>query len=398
MTREGELGRRVSPRQLPAVLLLSPFLVTSPLICLLLSTTSIIKRDQSHQGYTGHVSQLLHVDTDLGHLNHLLVSYQLRRSIIMSLALCKALSALSFWNPLVVRTFSSSVIGFADAGCTEEFAEELSVADKQKEARARQVAVQRAYLQRVRADPERLKRYKSARSIASKKQYQRITKDPERYEKIKIANAISNKELYQRIKKDPKRYKEYLSRKQKELAIAYKSLSWRDKHAAASQRWQDRKREEDPAFVERRREGSLQHYRKNAATIEYRMRRSFALWTQHPWVCELPWKTHTPIYSQEKVRHVCATCGSYRIDGTKYVCEGTDTASQNSPDGVLRCATFTCRIACKVLLSVTENVIAPMGQTQSLSTAVYVTTGEGLVIRYGSVVVYRHPERKFTRI
>jgi hypothetical protein len=99
------------------------------------------------------------------------------------------------------------VIRFADAGRTEEFAEKLSVADKQKEARAMQVAVHRAYLQRVRADPERLERYKSARSIASKKQYQRITKDPERYEKI-------------------------LSGKQKN----YKDLSWRDKHTRSTQR------------------------------------------------------------------------------------------------------------------------------------------------------------------
>jgi hypothetical protein len=233
----------------------------------------------------------------------------------MSLALCKALSALSFWNPLVVRTFSSSVIRFADAGRTEEFAEELSVADKQKEARARQVAVQRAYLQRVRADPERLKRYKSARSIASKKQYQRITKDPERYEKI-------------------------LSGKQKN----YKDSSWRDKHARSTQRWSQRKREVDPDFVEKTREDSRQHYLKVAATIEYRMRRNFADWTQYPWVCELPWKTHTPIFSQEKVRQVCASCGSYRIDGTKYVCEVMDTTSLKSPDGVSRRSTVTYRI------------------------------------------------------
>jgi hypothetical protein len=43
------------------------------------------------------------------------------------------------------------------------------------------------------------------------------------------------------------------------------------------------------------------------------------LWTKQPWVCRLPWKTHTPIPSKDKIRRVCAACGTYRLDGTKYV-------------------------------------------------------------------------------
>jgi hypothetical protein len=189
MTQEGELGRRVSPRQLPAVLLLSPFLVTSPLICLLLSNTSIIKRDQSHQGYTGHVPQFHQCDTELRRLNHLLVLYQLRGSIIMSLALCKALSALSFWNPLVVRTFSSSMIRFADAGHVDKTTEWQAVGDKEKEAKARRAASQRAYVQRIRADPERYEIFKRVHPIASKKQYQHLKRDPERYEEFSNRRA-----------------------------------------------------------------------------------------------------------------------------------------------------------------------------------------------------------------
>jgi hypothetical protein len=50
---------------------------------------------------------------------------------------------------------------------------------------------------------------------------------------------------------------------------------------------------------------------------------------------------------------------------------------------------------CKVLLSVTETLIAPLwGPTRSLSTALCVTTDEGLAIRYCSVVVYHLPHKK----
>jgi Skp family chaperone for outer membrane proteins len=254
-TREGELGRRVSPRQLPAALLLSPFLVTPPLICLLLSTTSIIKRDQSHQGYTGHVSQFYRFDTELGHLNHLLVLYQLRGSIIMSLALCKALSALSFWNQLVVRTFSSSMIRFADAGHVDKTTEGQAVGDKEKEAKARRAASQRAYVQRIRADPERYEIFKRVHAIASKKQYQHLKRDPERYE-------------------------EFSNRRAKQQAIAYENFSWRDKYATKRQDYNHRRREEDPRHVEKMRERSRRFHRENAAAPGFPMRRRLALWTQ----------------------------------------------------------------------------------------------------------------------
>jgi hypothetical protein len=48
-----------------------------------------------------------------------------------------------------------------------------------------------------------------------------------------------------------------------------------------------------------------------------------------------------------------------------------------------------------VLLLVTETSIDPLwGLTQSLPTALYATSGEGLAIRYGSVVVYRLMHKK----
>jgi hypothetical protein len=50
---------------------------------------------------------------------------------------------------------------------------------------------------------------------------------------------------------------------------------------------------------------------------------------------------------------------------------------------------------CKVLLSVTGTLVAPLWDpTRSILTALYITTGKGLAIRYGSVVMYRLPHKK----
>jgi hypothetical protein len=129
----------------------------------------------------------------------------------MSLALCKALSALSFWRPPIARTFSSSLVWFADAGHTKS-TEELSIADKEAEARVRKAAYHRAWRQRQREDPEKQKEFKSAQSIANKKKYQRLKDDPERLERSR-------------------------SRRREITANAYKDLSWRDKQAVRMQHW-----------------------------------------------------------------------------------------------------------------------------------------------------------------
>jgi hypothetical protein len=97
----------------------------------------------------------------------------------MSLALCKALSALSFWKPpSLIRPFSSSLAQFTDAGRIDKTTQEPSTADKETKVRARQAAAQEAYLQRVRADPERLEKFSIADSISHKKLYQRMKMVP----------------------------------------------------------------------------------------------------------------------------------------------------------------------------------------------------------------------------
>jgi hypothetical protein len=64
----------------------------------------------------------------------------------MSLALCKALSALSFWKPpSLIRPFSSSLAQFTDAGRIDKTTQEPSTADKETKVRARQAAAQEAY-------------------------------------------------------------------------------------------------------------------------------------------------------------------------------------------------------------------------------------------------------------
>jgi hypothetical protein len=191
----------------------------------------------------------------------------------MSLALCKALSALSFWQPPILRTFSSSVVRYKDAGHIKP-TEELSIVDKEADARARNAAYQRAYRQRLRKDPEKWEKFKSAESIANKKQYERVRNDP--------------------------------------------GLSRRTQHAICM-RHRQRKKEQDPIYVERKRERSRQYYLENGTHSATQIKRGFNAWTKQPWVCQLPWKTHTPIPSKDKIRRVCAACGTYRLDGTKYV-------------------------------------------------------------------------------
>jgi hypothetical protein len=211
----------------------------------------------------------------------------------MSLALCRALSALSFWKPPIARTFSSSLVRFADSGDTKP-TEELSIADKEAEARARKAAYYEARKQRLREDPEEWEKFKNAESIANKKHYQRIKDDPEKYGKLQ-------------------------TRQRERSANVYEDLSWRDRRATSNRHWNRRKREQDPDYVKRLREESLKFTREKGSTLTFQLKRRLFTWTKHPWVCQLPWKTHTPMSSKDKIRRVCAACGAFRIDGTKYV-------------------------------------------------------------------------------
>ncbi|KEQ71228.1 hypothetical protein M436DRAFT_65386 [Aureobasidium namibiae CBS 147.97] len=155
----------------------------------------------------------------------------------MSLAMCKAFSALSFWKATTVRAFSSSLVQYTNADHTNNIIEVRSLTDKEEEA--------------------------------------------------------------------------------KEPARKYQDLALRDQQAMSHQRWYQRKRDKDPTFMERRRECSRVYVRKVSLQAHYRFRRKVMKWTKHSWVRQLPWKTHTPIFTQDKVRQICATCGSYRIDGAK---------------------------------------------------------------------------------
>jgi hypothetical protein len=211
----------------------------------------------------------------------------------MSLALCKALSALSFWKPPIARTFSSSLVRFADAGHTKS-TNELSIADKEAEARAQKTAYHRARKQRLREDPEEWEKFKSAESIANKKHYQRIKDDPEKYGKLQ-------------------------TRQRERSANVYEDLSLRDRHATNNRHRNRRKREQNPGYVKRSRERSQKFMREKGSTLTIQLKRRLFDWIKHPWVCRLPWKTHSPMPSKDKIRRVCAACGAFRIDGTKYV-------------------------------------------------------------------------------
>lgn len=183
----------------------------------------------------------------------------------MSLALGKALSilSLSLWQTSTVRAFSSSLVQHTNANHTSTSTKEITVADKGNEARKR-------------------------------------------------------KEWWLRLKDDPERYALRLQRQKERFEGYWKDLSWRDRLALAARSRYQRYREENPiAFSELARERHAAHQRKVTGSITEKARIRLIRWTKHSWVRQLPWKSHTPIVTQDKVRQICATCGSYRIDGAK---------------------------------------------------------------------------------
>lgn len=188
----------------------------------------------------------------------------------MSLALCKALSALSLslWKTSTVRAFSSSLVQHTNANHTSSSTKEITVADKENEARERKTA--------------------------------------------------HNKKWYLRLKDDPERFALRRQNRRERVESHRKDLSWRDRRALAFRSWSHRRRDEDPiAFSEYARERRAAYQPKISGSISAKARARLVSWTKHSWVRQLPWKSHTPIVTQDKVRHICATCDIYRIDGAK---------------------------------------------------------------------------------
>jgi uncharacterized protein YhaN len=99
----------------------------------------------------------------------------------MSLAFCKALSALSLWKPSIARGFTSSLVRVTDVSRPAKSVEEHSLADKEKEARERNRAYLRAWRQRLKDDPERWKAYKKRDLAAYNERCKRMKEDPERH-------------------------------------------------------------------------------------------------------------------------------------------------------------------------------------------------------------------------
>jgi len=221
----------------------------------------------------------------------------------MSLTLCKAFSALSFWKTTTARAFSSSLVQHTNADHTNKPIEKRSLTDKEKEAKERQ--------------------------------------------------AGYNKKSYSRLKDDPERYEKHLIYRRQSDARRYQDLAWRDRQAMSSQRYHQRKRDEDPTIKERRQEEKRVYDRKRSLEAHQQSRRKLIEWTKHSWVRQLPWKNYTPIVTQDKVRQICATCGSYRIDGAKlwwqrhgpsdpplYDCQTCFAKTEGMPDGYEDVKTF----------------------------------------------------------
>lgn len=109
--------------------------------------------------------------------------------------------------------------------------EEHSLADKEKEARARNAANQRTWRQRLKDDPEK-------------------------YEQFKERWSVKFKEWYERIKEDPGRCKERQSRERERFKHEYQDLSLRDRRAFFHREWYRERVSRDPEFLEKTREQS----------------------------------------------------------------------------------------------------------------------------------------------
>lgn len=83
-------------------------------------------------------------------------------------------------------------------------------------------------------------------------------------------------------------------------------------------------------YILNKRETNRQRYRED---LEYKFRQWLTVTIRsHAWLCErLPWKTHKPVFYEDKVQHACSTCliprygGAHKLwwasyDGKHYQC------------------------------------------------------------------------------
>lgn len=152
----------------------------------------------------------------------------------MSLALCKALTALSLWKSSTARGLSSSLVRVKDANLINKPTEKPSLADKEKEAKQRQAVYHRKSYQQLKESPEWLERRRAVK-----------------------------RDWLAKLRNDPERYAEYLERARQVQAAAYRDLAWRDHHAISTRCYR-LKRAKDPSFRKARQQADRVHQFKRA--------------------------------------------------------------------------------------------------------------------------------------
>jgi hypothetical protein len=115
---------------------------------------------------------------------------------------------------------------------------------------------------------------------------------------ISRVNHLPNKEQYARLKADPERYEQFLLEKSTWARKKY----WNEPEFRSSEILRERLAKE--------------RLRKTSAYVRSN---AMYLWVKrYAWFREkLPWKSHRPILLAQKLRHVCASCGKSRTDGSR---------------------------------------------------------------------------------
>ena len=232
----------------------------------------------------------------------------------MSVALGKALSALSFWKPSIVRAFSSSSVRVTDAGPLNKPRKERSVEEKKQKAKERQSANDKERYQRLKNDPEKYEAHLSRTAAYRRERNQRIKNHLEKYG----AQRLYGEEHRELEENDPERREEIRRHQQEIFERNRKDVLGRERDALSYQRWYVKHYRQDPESQEKLRERGRRLARQNASDDRHQCRfRLSTLLLNHPWMCQLPWKTRIPIVTPNRVRQICATCDTYRLNGAK---------------------------------------------------------------------------------
>ena len=125
---------------------------------------------------------------------------------------------------------------------------------------------------------------------------------------VSCINYLPNKIMYAKIKADPGRYKQLLLRTADYQRNRYKN---------------------DPEYRKKAIESTrLLHVEYKKTSKRYRRYRSIYRWvSRYDWFREqLPWRSHHPLYSSERIKHSCANCPT-RGYGTRLWWKSNDSES-----------------------------------------------------------------------